>query len=129
MGFDQKTAEILVKVYAVFYWIETFFGVIGGLVLFFGGSFMATMMPFAGDAGLTNGMFGGMNVGIAVLTIAIAVFAFFVGLHLWQHKKWARIAALILSILSVLSFPIGTLIGGFGIYLFGFDDGIKALFK
>ncbi len=65
------------------------------------------------------------RLGDFVLTFAIPVFivlsaALFIpalagGLGLLRGKRWARIVILLLSIMLFFFFPIGTILGGFGI--------------
>ena len=58
---------------------------------------------------------GGVMVGMAIFTFGIilltAVPGIIGGRALKQRKSWARILLMILGGMSVLSFPIGTLIG------------------
>ena len=50
--------------------------------------------------------------GGACLTLVFAILYGLVGYGLLQLKTWARIAAIIVAILSLCSFPIGTILGG-----------------
>ncbi len=133
MGFDTKTADIFVKIYAVLYWLGALFSLIGAIALIAGGSYIAAMIPMMDGNAAAGGALGGLFIVIALLMLAFAVLEFFVGLHLWQHKNWARIAAIVFGALGVLSIfggnVIGLLLGAFAIYLFAFDEGCKALFK
>ena len=51
-----------------------------------------------------------MIVG-GVIALIVAVLYIITGWGLWTMKSWARIVAIILAIISLLSFPIGTIIG------------------
>ena len=55
------------------------------------------------------------DAGIATVIIAvlgsIAVFQLITGIYLRKFKPWARICAIILSVISLLNIPVGTLIG------------------
>ncbi len=132
VGLEKKTADIFVKIYAVLFWIGALFGAIGGIAMLFGGSLMGGAMGSMMGYGAVSGLFGGLFVVLAIILLALAVLEFFVGLHLWQHRNWARIAAIVFSCLGVLSIfslnILGLIIGGFGLYLFAFDDGAKSLF-
>jgi hypothetical protein len=48
----------------------------------------------------------------ACFTLIFAILYGAVGYGLLQLRTWARIAAIILAILSLCSFPIGTILGG-----------------
>ena len=65
MGFDKKTADIFVKIYAVLYWIGAFFSLLGGIMLLFGGSYFASMIPMGADVALGAAPLSGLFVGIA----------------------------------------------------------------
>jgi len=61
--------------------------------------------------------------GVAVFGISACFLLLFVliygavGYALLQLQSWARIAAIVLAILALCSFPIGTIIGGIVLYL------------
>ena len=126
---ERDTAEIIVKVYAVLAWLGALVGLLGALFFFGIGSFggMGAMM---GDASAIGGGFlAGLGIIFAIIMLAIAVFEAFVGYGLWTKTSWARVAAIVLSVLSLFSFPIGTIIGAIGIWLFGFEETVKSLFS
>jgi hypothetical protein len=118
---DKSTAEIIVKVYAVITWITAFFTLIGALFLLGIGSMMGTM---SSDSMLV----GALGAAAGVFLLALGVFEAFVGWGLWKRQPWSRIAAIVVSVLSLFSFPVGTIIGAVGIWLFGFDETVKSLF-
>lgn len=68
-------------------------------------------------------------LGVGVFLLIVTVLDIFVGYGLWRHKNWARITAIVLSVLGLLSFPIGTIFGIVVIYLFAFNKDVKNLFK
>lgn len=57
----------------------------------------------------------------------LALLYFVVAWGLWKGQGWARIVAIILAILSLLNFPIGTIIGII-ILIYLFKDDVKAYF-
>lgn len=117
---DAKTADIIVKIYAVLAWIGAALALLGAI---FAGAMLGTILPMKGASMPT--WFGGLLT--FVLIILAAVYAA-VGWGLWNYKPWARIATIVLSVLSLFDFPLGTLIGAVGIWLFGFEESVKALF-
>jgi len=73
-------------------------------------------------AGLVIILLGSMSKDKAITSADITVFALCcaigAGLHLlsWgigRHLKWARVTGMLYGVLSLLAFPIGTLLGGF----------------
>lgn len=138
---DRSTAETLTRVYAILVWFGAFWIVFAALALLFIGSFMGGMMggvfsgmmpviseDALGQMAAAGGLFG---VGLVILLVILAALAaayIIIGRAIWHRESWGRTAGLVISILSLLSFPIGTLIGAFGIWLFGFEPTVKELF-
>jgi len=50
---------------------------------------------------------------LMVITIILSIPGILAGIGLFKRKEWARILTLIISVLNLLSFPLGT---GLGIY-------------
>jgi len=77
-------------------------------------SIMATIMRAAMEA---TGEFGagaavgGIGFFWAFCAICWGIFEIFIGLNLGKGRGWARIAAIIVGILSLPSIPIGTVLG------------------
>ena len=59
----------------------------------------------------------GDRISGVMLMVGIALFEVWVGMDLFSLKRWARVAAGILSGLGLLSIPIGTIIHGYVLYL------------
>lgn len=90
----------------------------GGAMLFVGSTFMPGIFhhgrPFAlsffgwpFSPFLFRGLIGGVGVGVLLLGAA----GLAAGWGLWHRQGWARILALILGILALLHFPLGTALG------------------
>ncbi len=54
---------------------------------------------------------------LAIVFIVISVPGILAGLGLYKRKEWARILTLILSIVEIFSFPFGTAIGIYSIWV------------
>jgi len=125
---------VLVKVIAVLYYIGAALALIGGVAMIFGSAALGTYMSAAIPGGEALGVLGaGLFIVVGIILIAFAVLDFFVGRGLWKAKKWARIVAIIIAILGVISaitsfawvsLVIHALIGGYLI----FSKGVKAAF-
>jgi hypothetical protein len=50
---------------------------------------------------------------LSLLSLVIPIIHFWVGNSIKQNKKWAKIIGVIIGILNLLNFPIGTFIGIF----------------
>ena len=101
-------------------WIHIAFGVLGVLVGGLLGGFGKREGLFSGEEG---GLLAGGIVGVHGMFIAaLSVPALLGGWGLLSYRPWARILVLILGFLNLFSFPIGTLIGGFSVYVLLKDE-------
>ena len=48
---------------------------------------------------------------VMVITIILSIPGILAGIGLFKRKEWARILTLIISVLNLLSFPLGTALG------------------
>ena len=67
----------------------------------------------------------GQSIGTVLFIFAVP--GFICGYGLITKKAWSRVFGIILSCLSLLSIPIGTIIGIYGLWIL-FNDETKALF-
>jgi hypothetical protein len=76
---------------------------------------VATFVASSGDpdAAVGTTVLGLTGVWLAVMFGALALANIVTGIGLWKFKRWARIAGIILGVLSLVNFPFGT---AFGIY-------------
>lgn len=87
-------------------------GIIMGIVAFF-------VLYFVGDfsqdqqAQLVLSIISKVIVGFFVL---LSIPGLIAGIGLFKRKEWARILTLIISIISLLNFPIGTAVGVYSIW-------------
>lgn len=58
-----------------------------------------------------------MWYGISAVYVLLGVFSWIVGWHLRRLQTWARVAAIVLSGIGLLGFPLGTLINAYILYL------------
>ena len=70
----------------------------------------------------------GVGAIIAVILIVMAVPGIIAGVGLLKLKPWARILAIIVGALHLLSFPLGTAIGVYTIVVM-VNDGVVAMFR
>ena len=91
-------------------------GVLGG-VLFMVGMPLFGLIDFDAFLPMTIvGLFGG------AFTILFALPSVLCGIGLLALKPWARIGTMILSVLSLFGFPIGTLWGGYSLWALSQDE-------
>lgn len=95
------------------------------------GSFLGMTLGAVGTL-LVGDIFTSFGLGIgAVLTAvvlgALALASLFVGLGLLAHKSWARWVAVLISLVSLFNWPVGTLLSGYSLWVL-FHDDAKRLF-
>jgi hypothetical protein len=61
-------------------------------------------------------VFGIIAQVVMVVLIILSIPGIIAGIGLLKRKEWARILTLILSVLSLINFPIGTAIGAYSIW-------------
>ncbi len=63
---------------------------------------------------------------LAIVFIVISLPGIFAGMGLYKRKEWARILTIILSVIELFSFPFGTAIGIFSIWVMIQDETVVA---
>jgi hypothetical protein len=120
------TARDHSKLLGIFFMIQgglqLFAGVLVGLI--YGGMgvmFLSTARR--AEEQTMGGIFLVMSVVIGLLILALAAFDFLTGWKLHKQKSSARTLGIIASCLSLLSFPLGTALGIYGLWFFFGDAG------
>ena len=89
-----------------------------GALAFFGG--IAALVGFTDPS---DGKFIAIPVLGAIGTVAFLVLTVFslpvllAGIGLWREREWGRILSLILCAFNLLSFPVGTALGVYGLWV------------
>jgi hypothetical protein len=129
-------ATLIVKVISILGYIGAGFGILLGLILLFGGSFILGMLPMVEISQVLGALAGAFIIVLAVMTIAFSIFWIFVSRALWYHKNWARIIFIVFAAIgavnSLMTLPAGILsllIDGAIVYFLGFDQKVKSLFR
>lgn len=87
-----------VTILAVLYWLSAIVAILGGLACVVG---IAYLLPLA---------FPALFWIVGAVLIVIGILDIVIGWGLWTLKKWARTFAIVLAIIGLISFPIGTVI-------------------
>ena len=87
----------------------------GGAILFAGSMFVPHMFMFGWP--FSHFFLPGLITGLGVGVLVLGVLGVATGWGLWQREPWARIVALILGVLSLLHFPLGTALGIYTLWL------------
>jgi glucan phosphoethanolaminetransferase (alkaline phosphatase superfamily) len=75
------------------------------------------------DEQMMGGFFMGMGVIVAVIVLAIGAFTLFTAFKVLREQPIGRTLGIIISILVLLSFPLGTALGIYGLWFFFGDVG------
>ena len=103
-------------------YIALVLGVMGMLlallfVVIFGGA--ATLVGTSGDAdaAIAVPVIGILGSLLALFSLMLAIPELIIGYGLWRCRPWARIAGIVLSVLSLLWVPFGTIVGLYGLWV------------
>ncbi len=108
-----------IKVLGWLYIIFGVFGLLGALGVFAGGLLGGL---FSGSlSGAVGGVLGGTIA--AVLAVVWSLPGVIAGFGLLQRRPWARIVVIVLSVISLLRFPLGTIIGIYGLWVLLSSEG------
>jgi hypothetical protein len=108
-----KTLGILHIVYGLL-------GVLAGVVamIFFGG--LASLIGMAADSGqakVAAPILGVIGAFLFVLLLALSLPGIVAGFGLIELQPWARILTIVLSALELMSMPLGTALGVYGLWV------------
>ncbi len=114
-----------IKALGAIYLVWGGMGIIAGVIVMaiflIGSGLMATEDP---GAGLVFGTIG----AIVILMIAIiSIPNILAGWALIKHKPWGRILTIILSILNLFAFPLGTALGVYGLWVLFQPEAIQIM--
>ena len=96
----------------------------GGLM---GSVFFAGMGVASGEAEALGAM---MLAGLVMLFVIFvtAIPGMIAGWGLLQGKEWARVLTLIIALLNLMSFPFGTILGAYAIWVLAIQEGGREYF-
>jgi hypothetical protein len=77
------------------------------------------------DAAVAASIVGVTGASIVLVTILTSLPAIVIGLGLYRLRPWSRIAGIVISILSLLAFPVGTALGIYGLWVLFSAEGQK----
>lgn len=84
---------------------------LGGLATFVG------TQDSSSDAMLGATVLGGIGAFLFVLMVLLSVPGMIAGIGLLRMRPWARVLTIVVSALELLSFPIGTALGLYGLWV------------
>ena len=123
--------ETHVKVLGVLFIALSALGTLAGLMVasVFSVAGVATAASASGrDAAIALPIIGLAGTALSVFLLAVSLPGLAAGIGLLKFKPWARILAIVLSVLQLFNIGIGTIIGVYGLYVLLSEEGAR-LFK
>lgn len=117
-----------IKILSILFYIFGAILLIVALFVLIGGAGLATMIVTQDGHNDAAGAFaaGGCMTGVAVLVAIMSLPSILAGWGLSKGKSWARILTIIIAILNLPGFPVGTALGAYALWVM-FNDETKAL--
>ena len=108
-------------------WLHIIFGLLGLLTAFaiFGGGMLGGL--FTGTLSGTIGM-GLIGTFAAVIVAVLAIPGLIAGYGLLKYYEWARILMIVIAVLELIRFPLGTVLGIYTLWALLSSEG-AAVFK
>jgi len=102
---SKKDKPMGVKVVAVLYYIWAILWMLMGLLIALGASLIVEYISqvFPSLSALSYGLLITVGVLLGIVLIGLGVLEFFVARGLWRLKSWARIMAIVLSLLAIIN--------------------------
>jgi len=69
------------------------------------------------DAAIALPIIGVTGAALVAFLVALSLPGIVIGIGLIQHRPWARIAGIVLSILGLMMIPFGTIVGVYGVWV------------
>ena len=108
-----------VKVLGILNIVGGIMGVCGALLmtLVFGLSASAVAIDGDADAAVALPMIGLTGAALVSVILLLSLPGIIIGVGLYRFRPWARIAGIVLSILSLIVVPFGTILGAYGLWV------------
>jgi hypothetical protein len=119
-----------VKVLAILHIILGGLGVMAALIVMavFGGLAGLAHLSDSGDGALAGGVLGLIGAVVTIVVLLFSLPGLIAGVGLLSFQPWARILAIVLSVLELPAFPFHTALGVYGLWVLLSNEG-AALFR
>jgi len=109
-----------VKVLGVLYLVMSGIGLLFALLIFFALGTAASIVGMSAspeDAAVAMPILGITGTALSMLLLLLSLPGIVTGWGLLKLRPWARILGIVLAVISLLNFPIGTAIGVYGLWV------------
>jgi hypothetical protein len=106
-------------------------GILAGIIvmLVFGGlAGLVSVADHSGDARIAIPILGGIGAFVFILLLVLSLPGIIAGFGLIELQPWARILTIVLSALELMSVPLGTVLGIYGLWVL-LSPGGEQLFR
>jgi hypothetical protein len=105
-------------------------GLMGALVLLLVFGVSASAMEVSGDpdAAFALPIIGITGVALVAFLVVLSLPGIVIGIGMLRFRPWARIAGIVVSILSLIMIPFGTVLGAYGLWVL-FSKDTERLFS
>jgi len=120
-----------VKILGVLHVVYGALGILAGivvLVIFGGLAGLVSVADHNEDAVIAVPILGGIGAFVFVLLLALSLPGIVAGFGLLGLRPWARILTIVLSALELMSVPLGTVLGVYGLWVL-LSPGGEQLFR
>jgi hypothetical protein len=129
LGAPATKEDLLDTHVKVLAWLHIVFGILGSLI----GLGLMALLGIIGVAGAASDPDAWMALPILGLTgaalgmfiLALSLPGIIAGIGLLKYQPWARILTIVLSALNLMNFPIGTILGIYGLWVMLSDEGSR----
>ena len=112
----QTHVKLLAILHIVFACLAILIGI--GLFVMFGGlAALVAVNESGSDAAAGMAVLGAIGTFLLVLLLVLSLPGLIAGIGLLYMKPWAKILGLVVSALDLLSFPFGTALGIYGLWV------------
>jgi hypothetical protein len=124
---DMNRMQTHVKVLAILHIVFGALGVLAGIIVFAVMGGVAGMIHMNHDADAANviPMLGGIGAIVMVFLLCASIPGIIGGIGLLSYRPWARILIIVISALELISIPIGTAVGIYGLWVLLTKDGAQ----
>ena len=117
--------ETHVKVLGVLNIVYGALGLCGALLLMviFGGVMGIVGAEGQEEAAIALPIIGVTGMALVVLLVATSLPLVIIGYGLFKQRSWSRVAGIVISIINLISVPLGTALGIYGLWVLFSKDG------
>jgi hypothetical protein len=120
-----------VKILGILHVVYGMLGILAGIIvmLVFGGlAGLVSVADHSGDARIAIPILGGIGAFVFILLLVLSLPGIIAGFGLIELQPWARILTIVLSALELMSVPLGTVLGIYGLWVL-LSPGGEQLFR